>query len=250
MSVISKHVRAVFFDLDETLLDDDRSMREAVTRTCQALARHHKHIDSTKLETTYLRVAEEWWLGSSSVPRTSESGSTAGRDIRIEVWGKAFNAYGLTDKDLAVEAADIYTSERRAGYCLFPDASQALQALHPRYTLGVITNGPAETQREKLHVTGIVPYLHTFVISGELGVGKPDPGIFLKALESAKVTPEEAVHVGDSLTSDVAGARGIGMYAVWINRTKTARPQNAPDPDLEIHSLHALVSLLISDRLL
>ena len=62
--------------------------------------------------------------------------------------------------------------------------------------------------------------------------------------DDPQVAPEEALHVGDSLTSDVAGAKGVGMYAVWINRKKVARPQNAPSPDSEIDNLQDVVPLL------
>jgi len=244
MAEISKRVRAVFFDLDETLVDDDRCMREAVARTCRALGGLHPQIEPERLEAAYLRVADDWWTSRGSVPRTSGSASTNGRDIRIEVWGETLKTCGLPDQDLAVTAADVYSQERRSGYCLFPEAEEVLHALQPRFILGVITNGPGNTQREKLHVTGIIPYLRTFVISGELGVGKPDSGIFLKALESVEAKPGEAVHIGDSLTSDVAGAKNVGMYAVWINRNRADRPQNAPVPDLEISTLGELMPLL------
>jgi putative hydrolase of the HAD superfamily len=245
MSGIIKNIRAVFLDLDETLVDDDRCMREAVTRTCQSFAERHSQIEPGQLESVYMRVAEEWWLNTGSVPRTSGSGSTSGIDIRIEVWGKALTAYGLSNQDLAVEVADTYTRERSAGYCLFPEVAEVLGALHRKFTLGVISNGPGSTQLEKFRVTGLAPFMDVVAISGELGIGKPDPGIFLKALELARVKPEEAVHVGDSLTSDVAGARGVGMCAVWINRTKLARPQDAPIPDFEIETLRELVPLLV-----
>ncbi len=248
MGQISKRVRAVFFDLDETLADDDRAMREALARTCATLGKRYPQIEPGKLEAIYMRVGNQWWTDSGSVPRTSDTGSTDGRDIRIEVWSESLKAYGLIDKDLAIEAADLYSQERKAGYCLFPEAEEVLRTLRQRFTLGVITNGPADTQREKLHIVGIVPYLHTFVISGELGIGKPDSGIFLKALESAQVKPEEAVHVGDSLTSDIAGATNVGMYTVWINRNGVTRPQNAPGPDLEVDNLRELIPILISGR--
>lgn len=244
MAEISERVRAIFFDLDETLIDDDRCMREAIARTCTTLGKLHPQLEPDRLEATYTEAANKWWTSSGSVPRASGSSSTSGRDIRVEVWGKALEAYGLSNPDIAVEAADIYAQERSDGYSLFPEVSDVLGTLRQKYVLGIISNGPADTQREKLHVTGLIPYLHTIVISGELGVGKPDSGIFLKALESVRVNPEEAIHVGDSLTADIAGARNVGMYAVWINRSRVARPLDAPGPDIEIYSLWDIIPLL------
>ena len=244
MAEISKCVRAVFFDLDETLLDDDRGMREAVARTCATLGKRYPQIKPSQLEATYLRVSEEWWTRSRSVPRSSGRDTSAGKDIRLEVWSKALATYGLPMRNLAIEAVDLYSQERRAGYRLFPDTRDVLGALHRRFILGVITNGPPDTQLEKLRITGIRAYLDVFVVSGELGMGKPDSGIFHKALEIAQTTPREALHVGDSLASDIAGAKSAGMYTVWVNRRKIAKPQDAPTPDVEIDTLRDLVPLL------
>ena len=250
MTEIRKRIRAVFFALDETLLDDDRCMREALARTCHALNELYPQIEPGKLQAAYLQVSDQWWLSSGSVPRTSDSGSTNGRDIRIEVWSDALKAYGLPDQDLAVKAADLYSQERRAGYCLFPDVGEVLDALHQRFILGVITNGPGDTQIEKVQVTGIAPYLRVFAVSGVLRVGKPEPGIFLRALEYARCPPGQALYVGDSLTSDIVGAKGVGMYAVWINRKKIAKPQNVVSPDLEIKGLRELLPLFGSGKTL
>jgi len=244
MAEIRKRIRAVFFDLDETLLDDDCCMHEAVARTCATLGKRYPQIEPNRLATTYVRVSDELWTGYGNVPRTSSTGSSGGRDIRLEVWGKALAVYGLPTQDLAIEAVDLYSQERRASYELFLDVHEVLQALYQKFILGVISNGPGDTQREKVHVTGLGAYLHVLVISGELGVGKPESGIFLKALEYAQVIPGEAIYVGDSLTSDVVGAKGIGMYAVWLNRKKATKPQNVPSPDLEINTLRDLIPLL------
>ena len=244
MAEIRERVRAVFFDLDETLLDDDRCMRKAVARTCATLGKHYPQIEPKRLESTYLHVSNKLWTSYGSVPRTSSTGDSGGIDIRLEVWGRALTVYGLPHQDLAIEAVDLYSQERRASYYLFSDVHEVLHALREKYILGVISNGPGDTQREKVHVTGLGAYMHVLVVSGELGVGKPESGIFLKALESAQVIPAEAIHVGDSLTSDVVGAKGVGMYAVWINRKKIAKPQNVPSPDLEINTLRDLIPLL------
>jgi putative hydrolase of the HAD superfamily len=244
MAEIRKRVRAVFFDLDETLLDEDRCMREAIARTCAALGTRYPQIEPRRLETNYINAAEELWKSYGSVPQTSDTGSTNGRDLRLEVWGKALTIHGLPGKDAATEAVDLYSQERRATYQLFPEVHEVLQTLHEKFILGLISNGSGDTQREKVEVTGVADYLHIVMVSGELGIGKPDSGIFLKALEAAQAIPEEAIHIGDSLAYDVAGARDTGIYAIWINRKRSTKPQNTPNPDLEINTLQALIPLL------
>ena len=248
MREIANSVRAVFFDLDETLLDDDRSMRMAVSRTCSRLAQRYQWIKPEQLEAVYLRVADDWWASSGSVPRASISGASDGKAIRVEVWSKALTMCDLPDEHLAIEAADLYSRERRATYSLFEDVDEVLQILGQRFFLGVITNGAGDTQREKLYITGIADFLHVVIVSGDVGIGKPDPSIFIRALESAQAIPVEAIYVGDSLTSDVAGAKSAGMHTVWINRKRVDRPQGGAQPDIEITTLHDLISILASGR--
>ena len=247
MSEMPDSIRAVFFDLDETLLDDDRCMRVAVAQTCNKLAELYPQIDPRQLDATYLRVANEWWTDSGSVPLASNSGTSDGRAIRAEVWEKSLVACGLIAQHAAVEAADIYSQERKATYCLFPDVDEVLNTLYRRFILGVITNGP-NTQREKIDTTNLADYMDVVIISGEVGVGKPDPGIFTRALTSVQVSPREAIYVGDSLTWDIPGAKNAGLYSVWINRKRVRRPHDATQPDVEITTLRDLIPILRFDR--
>jgi HAD superfamily hydrolase (TIGR02253 family) len=236
-------VRAVFFDLDETLLDDDRCMRVAVAQTCKKLAERYPQIAPEQLEATYLRVSNGWWTDSGSVPRASVGGTSDGKAIRTEVWGKSLSACGLVNKRMAIEAAGIYSQGRKATYRLFPDVDEVLNTLHKTFVLGVITNGP-DTQREKIDSTSLTDYMDVVIISGEVGVGKPDPGIFTRALISVQVSPREAIYVGDSLTWDIGGAKNAGLYSVWINRNRMRRPHDAAQPDVEITTLRDLIPIL------
>ena len=247
MSGICDSVRAVFFDLDETLVDDERCMCVAVTQTCNKLAELYPQIDPGQLDAMYLRVAYEWWTDSRSVPRASTSGTSDGRAIRTEVWGKSLVACGLVDQRVAIEVADIYSQQRKATYYLFPEVDEVLNMLHTTFVLWVITNGP-DTPREKIDTTNLADYMDVLIISGEVGVGKPEPEIFTKALTSVQVSPREAIYVGDSLTWDIAGAKSAGLYSIWINRKRVSRPHNVEQPDIEITTLRDIIPILGLDK--
>ena len=90
--------------------------------------------------------------------------------------------------------------------------------------------------------------MNAILVSGELGVGKPDPRIFDRALAMLDVPPRQAVHVGDSLEADVAGARASGIGAVWVNRSGVPAPTGHTKPDHQIRSLAELPTLV--DQLL
>ena len=101
----------------------------------------------------------------------------------------------------------------------------------------------AAAQREKLRALGIEHRFAGIVISGDVGVAKPDPAAFATALEALGVVPEGVWHVGDNPEADVAGARA-GLTSVWLNRTGRPRSEREPAPDIEIRSLSEPTPLL------
>jgi putative hydrolase of the HAD superfamily len=129
-----------------------------------------------------------------------------------------------------------------AAYKLFDDARPALDALAGRgLKLGVISNfEPWLTT--VLELEGVDHLFAAVAVSGVLGVAKPDPGIFLAALEQAGVEAGSAVHVGDHLHLDVAGARAVGMAGVLIDRY--GRVPDPPPGVLRIESLAELADLV------
>ena len=103
-----------------------------------------------------------------------------------------------------------------------------------------MTNGAPDLQREKLEGVGLVPYFTIITVSGEVGIGKPDPRIFAHTLTRLGVPPTEAVMVGNDLTRDIRGARQAGIPGIWVNRTGAADVAGDTPPDAQITSLLAL----------
>jgi putative hydrolase of the HAD superfamily len=95
----------------------------------------------------------------------------------------------------------------------FDDVQEVLNLLKPRLSLALITNGASDTQRNALGILGIAQLFDAIIISGEVGIAKPDASIFALALQTLGVEPEKTWHVGDSLSTDVAGALGC-----WTDR--------------------------------
>ncbi len=93
---------------------------------------------------------------------------------------------------------------------------EALNALRGAYRLAVISNSMSLLPKLFLEESGLSEYFEVVVISGEVGYRKPHPRIFQYALKRLGVRPWEAVHVGNSVREDVAGAKGVGMWAIWV----------------------------------
>lgn len=144
------------------------------------------------------------------------------------------------DPNRLAEAAFTVFSDP-ATYRLFDDSRPALEALAMRgLKLGVISNFEPWL-RDVLELQGVAHLFDAVVISGVVGIAKPDPGIFHAALAEAGVEAAEAVHVGDQPEIDAKAAAAVGMAPVLIDRFGR-RPEPLPWP--RIAKLTELVDLL------
>jgi putative hydrolase of the HAD superfamily len=100
----------------------------------------------------------------------------------------------------------------------YPDAPDALRRLRERgHVLVVVSNWDCSLP-DWLGPTGLLELVDAVVTSADVGAAKPDPAVFRRALELARVGPGDAVHVGDSLDNDVSGARSVGLRAILVQR--------------------------------
>ena len=151
----------------------------------------------------------------------------------------------------AEELSATFLLERRARHTLFSDVEDSLTNLREIYQLALVTNGAPDLQREKIQSTNLAHYFDEILISGEVGIGKPDCRIFRMALDTLAASPSETVMVGDSLTRDILGAQHAGFTGIWLNRSKKKNDAAGQvTPDVQITSLSQLHGLLhISWRL-
>ena len=132
---------------------------------------------------------------------------------------------------------------------LYDAAYDVLSALHGKYKLGIIANQSLGTQ-DRIDSWGIGRFFDVVVASAEAGCAKPDPGIFIMALQKAGCEPGEAVMIGDRLDNDIIPAKRLGMKTVWV-RQGYAVYQNIDDesqrPDHIVDSIEELTDLFETD---
>ncbi len=228
--------RAIFFDLDDTLLDTSRGVEEAWTIAATAFAAA-LGCEPEPLRKAIRREGMEFWKDEAAVGhwRLDLEGA------RALVVRNALVAEGL-DPAYAERLAVRYREEVTPRMRLFDDALETLDWLRATgYRVGLITNGPRELQRGKIDRFALDPYFDSIVIEGEFGHGKPRPEGFLHSLATTGAAPGEAWHVGDNLYADVGGAKGAGLHAVWIHRGRLELKQALePVPDRVIGHLDEL----------
>ena len=238
-----KSIRALCFDLNETLIDGSGGQK-AILRTCERLA-ERSGVDAARLFEVNGRVWQSYWQGAEE---KWNLGVLSGSAVTLEAWRRALVACGCDDESVAEFARKIHSEHMAEALRLFEDVTEVLNSLKPQLSLALITNGASDTQRNSLRILGMEKLFDAIIISGEVGIAKPEASIFALALRKLDVKTEEAWHVGDSLRADVGGALGAGLTAVWLNRAGVARKEGDPTPNYEIRSLRELTTLLSADR--
>jgi len=171
------------------------------------------------------------------------------RTDMVGAWAKiaalGLEHIGAPGDGLARRIAEDFAARRCAAERLFPEAVATLEWLRERgVPLGLVTNGDARMQRDKIARHGLEGFFGVMVIEGEFGCGKPDARVFRHALEALRVAPRGAWMVGDRLDWDVEGPQKVGLGGVWIDRARTGLPaDSACRPDRIIHTLSELRDL-------
>lgn len=212
-------VRAITFDAFGTIIDIGRdALIEIAREVCQdhraglepeaLLATWDRHFFGAETE-TFLTLAE----------------------ITEDSLAKAFREYSIeADPHLYVERLEARWRQAKP-YMEVPGVLAALDGV-PR---AVVSNADHEFLKSILARNGL---RFDAVVTSEFAQAyKPRPRIFEIAIESLGVSPQDVVHVGDSLEADVAGAYRLGMRTVWVNRAGVRRGPGDPTPDREVHDL-------------
>lgn len=97
-----------------------------------------------------------------------------------------------------------------------PDSYEVLEKLKQHYKLGIVSNGPLDSQAIKIRQLDMYRYFDTVLISGEFGVAKPDPKIYQAAAEQLGLKCCEVAYVGDTFDTDILGAVRAGMMPLWF----------------------------------
>ncbi|EDM68906.1 putative haloacid dehalogenase-like hydrolase family protein [Moritella sp. PE36] len=130
--------------------------------------------------------------------------------------------------------------------CLLPGAKELISALTGKVNMGIITNGFTELQRVRLEKTGLKNVFAPLVISEQVGIAKPDIGIFEHALtHMGDIQREQVLMVGDNPHSDILGGMNAGFDTCWLNSENSALPDGIK-PSYQVTSLTQLQSLLFT----
>jgi putative hydrolase of the HAD superfamily len=227
--------RAVFFDLDDTLIAHTETPRASWQ---EVFVLYSSRFDALLREKLLAAIFEySQWFWSDQVRH--KRGRQDLRSARREIVAGAFLAQKIDDPLLSVALADSFSIRREAAIGLFPHVIETLHCLRDQgLKLGLITNGESKGQRYKIDKFGLAPLFDVIQIEEEVGLGKPEPGVYELALRSFQLGPSDAWMVGDNLVWDIEAAQRTGLFAVWVDYDRQGLPADSRIlPDRIIHSL-------------
>jgi putative hydrolase of the HAD superfamily len=192
-------IKAVLFDLDDTLYDEASFVASGFQTVAAHLADRFE-IDKRAVFSAMMRVLM--------------------MEGRGKVFDRVLEGYGLYDPHLVAELVSLYRSHLPQ-ISLYPDVQPTFQALRQYGTsLGIITDGLHVVQKRKVAALGLRDLVDVIVYTDELGqeYWKPHPAAFRQAVAMLGVEPSAATYVGNDLLKDFAGANSIGMFTVHLCR--------------------------------
>ncbi|EHC7289165.1 HAD family hydrolase [Vibrio parahaemolyticus] len=235
-------LKAIFFDMDETLCGTSQADKAAGQKFAAWIQQTYPQISDPQaflqryLQGVYKKLNAEFPQLVALLPDENAFRCGLIQTILAED-GIHINA------EQAQQAQHYFDSARMGAFTFFPGVKEMLTDLRKHYKLVVITNGPIFSQHPKLKATQMDEWVDHIIVGGEEPEEKPAASIFQKALNLVDIKPEEALHIGDSLAADIAGANNMGILSVWVNATGASNPTEIT-PNFEIRETVELKEIL------
>jgi putative hydrolase of the HAD superfamily len=231
--------RAVFFDLYGTLLDIRTNEDDpwVYATLAQYLTYVGVSISPEALQQEY-RIRVRAYLEGSGEPHPEvdiytvfRDLLTAHREVREREDFEAPSGTRHPDEEACqvLSTAVLFRSLTRRQFAVFPQVHEVLDRLRNRYRLGLISDAQWVFTDPELEMTGLTPFFPVRILSSRVGVRKPDPRMFVKAMRELGVSPENSVYVGDTPPRDLVGARNAGMKCILFKSANVVYNGLRPD---------------------
>ncbi|HFI0121540.1 TPA: HAD family hydrolase [Streptococcus suis] len=208
-------MKALIFDVDDTLYDQIQPFERALER--------HIEVAREQIEPLYLSFRKY----ADEVFEATAIGKMSLKDSHIYRMKHALADFGYQVSEataLAIQIDYDYFQGQIELSPVFPEIFSWCQA--QGIAMGIITNGPYRHQLRKIRTMGLVNWfeLEHVLISGQVGITKPNPAIFQLMEERLEMSGEDICYLGDSFENDVVGAKAANWKAIWFNHRKRVEP--------------------------
>lgn len=220
----------LLFDLDNTILDFDKAEAIALSKTLREFGLE----PTDNIISRYNQINKRHW-------EMLEDGLVTRAQVLVGRYEELFKEFGIEQDGAPV--AKCYENHLSEGHHFLPGAESLLEELYGKYDMYIVSNGSAVVQEGRLKSSGIGHYFNDIFISELVGYDKPSISFFESCFASIPgFSKENAIIIGDSLTSDIRGGNNAGIMTCWFN------PKHLPEradirADYEIDSLNKLPAL-------
>jgi len=223
-------IEFVLLDLDDTILDFHKAERIALSKTIREFG-----VEPTEEVLSLYHGINKWhW-------EQLELGMLSREEVLVNRFGVLFEKLGKTVD--ACLCARAYERNLSVGHYFLPGAQEAVDSLHKKYRLFLVSNGTASVQKGRMTSADLYRFFETVFVSQEIGHNKPSVAYFNACFAAIPgFDKEKAIIVGDSLSSDIKGGINAGIRTVWVNPEH--KPWGDIRPDYEIESISQLEGLL------
>ena len=226
----------IFFDLDNTLWDFDRSSVLAFDKIYDIFNLIAYGIPSANdFHKTYFDHNNRLW-------EQYRQGKIDKEFLKTERFRLPLNDYGIVNEKLAIDLGESYTDLAARLVALVPNTMETLTYLKEKnYKIHLITNGFLEVQSIKMKASGLDTMIDSSFVSEVVGFKKPDHRIFHHAINEVGGSIENSVMIGDDLSVDIIPAKEIGMTHIYFNRKKISHNEKL---DYEIYDLIEICDII------
>lgn len=206
-----KTYQHLFFDLDHTLWDYDRNVRESLSELYQIYALQDLGISTfEQFFSSFHAVNYQLW-DDYNLGKIDKQG------LRRERFPRIFTNAGGNATAIPTPFEEDFMHRTTSKPHLFPYSKEILDYLKKKYRVHLITNGFNESQAKKMNSSGLNGYFELIVTSETTGLKKPDPRIFYYALEQLQADAADCLMIGDNPNSDILGAQRAAIDQVYFN---------------------------------
>lgn len=231
-------LKALLLDMDETLCDTEKANAKAKALLAQTVDSTYP-VDGVTVRGAVFAdhyvsgIYREWsdQQNARYTPIVNDQGEVA---FRIQLIRDLLQPVAVSAEQ-AQQLQNQFDSDRLAAFDFYPGIKAFLRDARQLFTLVVITNGPEFSQIPKVEAVNLAAHVDHIIIGGQEPEQKPARSIFDKALKLANCDASEAIHVGDSLAADIAGAHHSRITSVWIQH------QQPLDAELGINPNHTIM---------
>ena len=211
MSYEKSKIKAVLFDVDDTLINTRKAQENAISEF-RRFYKEFKDADDKEFKEKWNDITEECYNKYLAKEYSFEH-------MRAERMMKIFQSYGkIISEEEGKEIFKEYLKIYENNWMLFDDSEDVINFLKEKYKLAIISNGDSMQQRQKIENLGLNKYFSDVFISEEVGFEKPKKEIFEIACKKINVMPENSIMIGDKFKVDIEGSINAGLNAIWVNR--------------------------------